>query len=166
LIVRHRGTTQQADYFGRGEDGIYFFNRSTILEQFSDRYTTLIGPASNSEFFALSGNAIPNINELRNNFPSYSQTPVVIINELENILRDSLHLLKIPNPHTEITASGAMMVYGLPPYQTHDRIRLIQDGRYIIARPDSSAIFFYNHNHELEKRITLNVKERPVEKSD
>ncbi len=36
----------------------------------------------------------------------------------------------------------------------------------MIARPDSSGLFIYNADHEVDRHISLNVKERSVKKSD
>lgn len=42
----------------------------------------------------------------------------------------------------------------------------LEEGNYLIARPDSSAFYVYNEDHKLKRRIDVDVKERPLTGED
>ncbi len=165
LIVRHRGMTQQLDFFGRSDDGVYKHVRSLMKDRYNDRYVSVIGAISDSEFLATAGWSSGDFQSVVSNYSERNHTPVVITDKAEKIIQDSLHLVKTVNPLVEFE-KGSMFVIGMPPFQYRDRLRLLEDECYIIARPDSSALYLYNMNHLLLKVIELNVKERLVTKND
>lgn len=166
LIVRHRGMSRQIDQFSKKSgNGIFAHSGSIVMEELSDRYVTFLEKRTESEYYALAPRTIRNLPEASIHYPNYTHSPVVIVDKFERILRDSLHLLKIPNPIT-VFNQGSMFVIGMPPYQSHDRFRLLNSGGYLIARPDSSAIYFFNKKHNLEDVINFKIKPRPVKKID
>src|SRR5699024_3944518 len=106
--------------------------------------------------------------------PEYRMNPVAETdpNSL-TIVQDSLHMLKVPNYILEDPSQyqspvtiGGLVILGMPPYRYQDRFRLLENGHYVIARPDSSTLFFYNSNHEVDNRVDLNIKARPVTRED
>jgi len=165
LIVRHRGMTQQLDFFGRSANGVYKYERSFIKNRYNNRHVSFIGAISESEYLATAGWSTRNYHSVVSDYSESNHTPVVIADKTEKIIRDSLHIIKTINPLVEFE-EGSMFVIGIPPFQYRDRLRLLEDGRYIIARPDSSALYLYSKNHSLLKIIELNVRERFVTKND
>lgn len=167
LVVLHHGATRQIDYFDR-EPGTksYKFIKSKILERIQDRYLTLIGPISDSTFIAKVENTLYLQRQINvsTDYTDYIETPYAIVDEFETIIIDSLHMLRTPNLVLE-HVEGAI-IGGMPPYQYEDRLKIINDRRYVIARPDSSALYIYNDNHELKEYIYLPVKPRKVTKED
>ena len=162
LIVRHRGMNQQIDLFTRNsENNIFTHSSSMVIEEFSDRHVTLLEKRSASEYYALAPHVTRSFNEASMEYPNYAFSPVVIADEFERVLQDSLHLLKIPNPVAKFD-QGSMFVIGMPPYQSHDRFRLLNNGSYMIAWPDSSAIHVYDKTDKLEDVINLHIKPRQV----
>jgi len=91
--------------------------------------------------------------------------PVAIVDEFRDILQDSLHLLSTPRPVT-IFGESSITVAGMPPYQMQDRLRLAADNHYIVGRPDSSALYIYNSDHELRQRLPVNVRSRAVRSAE
>lgn len=165
LIVRHRGMNNQMDVFQRETaDGLYKHERSAIIKQGGDRHVTFIHPISGEEYLVRASVNIPFF-QLQKQMPDYTFTPVALTDEFETILRDSLHILKTPRPVTDLT-NNAINVIGMPPYQYSDHLRLMNDGRYLIARPDSSALYIYNYSHQQEEVLHLNVKSRAITSSD
>lgn len=166
LIVRYRGMSQQIDQFSQGtEKDRYVHTGSIMMEEFSDLHITFSGKRSESEFYALASRNSRDLRSANTTYPVYTQTSVVVVDKFENILQDSLHLLKSPNPVAKFN-QNSMFVIGMPPYQSHDRFRLLKDGKYLIAYPDSSAIYLYDDKHNLERVINLKMKPRPVEEVD
>jgi hypothetical protein len=166
LIIRQRGGSQRIDYFKKGKDNLYKYINSWAPQQFKNRFVTFIGVRSSTEYYASAPWDSQNIQQLITNQSNYILTPIVIVDKFENILEDSLHLLKKPMPMIELSGNSGINVLGMPPYQSRDRFRIMEEGRYLIARPDSSALYFYTNDNKLDKKIHLNIKERPVEEAD
>lgn len=166
LIVRRHGISPQVDYFSPDTSNIYRFIKSWIPEKGNERFVNVAGNRSDSTFYARAKWNFKNLQQRRADQGGYSWTPLVIMDKFDNILQDSLHMLKTPTPLTEQTESGGMIIYGIPPYQYRDRFRLLRDGRYLIARPDSSMLYIYDRSHNLDRSIQLRVKDRAVEEAD
>ncbi|GAA5521050.1 hypothetical protein LQ318_04850 [Aliifodinibius salicampi] len=169
LIVQHSSSTQ-VDFFGRDSGGIYTHARSSKTD-YRENYHPLffVGSPSGSSYYY----AIRSKTEVDTDLPEYKMDSIVMLDGFQHIIRDSLHMLKRPNYvyadptkySTNITFGGKTPV-GMPPYRYQDRFRLMDDGQYLIARPDSTALFIYNKNHELVRQIPLNVESRSVQKTD
>lgn len=166
LIVRSHSLSYRTDFFTREDNDIYRYVKSHVMGTFQERSIITIAPRSETEYYARDHWNTQHGHFINNNQEEYGWLPVIIVDAYENILVDSLHMLKIPIAIIRISEGGATTVLGSVPYQTVDRLRLIGEHHYVISRPDSSALFIYNHKHELEKQIALNIKERPVNKSD
>lgn len=166
LIVWHGGMSYRVDYFSKGTDNIYRFVKSGVRKNFKNRFVTIIGVRSDTGYYAKTRWKYNVLQKRIDNHPDFYWSPIVIVDDFDNILQDSLQMLKTPTPLVEQFATGEMMYLGVPPYQYQDHFRLMEDGRYIIARPDSSALYIYNRDHKLDQQIPLQVKERPVENVD
>lgn len=125
----------------------------------------IIGRAANDSYFATAGTVIRDIQKASKNEDDYREMPTAVIDAKENILADSLHLLKIPAAHITMTGDNGIMVHSVP-YRFNDRFLTLDDDRYMIARPDSGAFFIYNGDYKLERRISFPVKERQVTSAD
>lgn len=159
LIVRQI-LQYKLDFFSRERDeDTYQYDHSVKFENF-ERPASLIGHHSEGIYYATTS-----IEDLDGHWAN-AQIPVVLINKQEVILEDSLHLLKTPQHLRNQIETGGVQILGIPPYQYRDRFIYLENGRYMIARPDSSALFLYNSSHELEQRIDLNVSKRRVESND
>jgi len=166
LIVRQMGMHQQIDYFSNDTDSeIYSYVRSIVKREQADRFVIVIGALPDTTYLARTSWITEPWQSAGSNYERYGQTPISIVDNTENILQDSLHVLKGPKSITYFR-NGAIFPVGVPPFLSHDRLRFIDDGRYAIARPDSMVIHFFNANHLLDKSLELNVKNRPIEKED
>lgn len=167
LLVVHGGMSRRVDYFTRGGDGIYRYVRTHIRENLKDRFATIIGPSPDTAYYAKTRGNSGNRQQWFADHPEYYWSPIILLdNSFDHILKDSLHLLKKTVPLIELSEGGAMTYLGIPPYQSLDLFRLMDSGRYLIARSDSSALYVYNRDHSLNRKIPLRVRERPVEQAD
>lgn len=166
LLIRHRGMYQRMDVFEREEEGqTYVYHSSHSLERTTGRSVHVIGQLSDSEFLArtqLLDIPLQEFFEGRNITPS----PLVVVDILERIVLDSLDFLRIPSP--VFVDGGEVMHFGTPPYQIHDRILMLNNGGYLLAKPDPSQInlSFFQKDHTLEKEMKLPVQPRPVTRED
>lgn len=166
LLVRHRGMFNQMDYYYQDyTDGIYRYHRAVMFESPEERYVQMFGDVSEIELLATARHNIPFYHHLTEEAENFDFVPVVLANSGEKIIQDSLHLLKTPNPETDFF-EGGMNVLGMPPYQYQDRLRVLSNDRYMIARPDSAVLYIYNHHHTLDREIPLHTKLQKIEKSE
>src|SRR5690625_460111 len=138
-------------------------DRTRVLEEVTDRFIQIKEAASESSYYADADHVITLYNQRE--WTDYSMIPVAIVDEFRDILQDSLHLLSTPRPVT-IFGESSITVAGMPPYQMQDRLRLAADNHYIIGRPDSSALYIYNSDHELRQRLPVNVRSRAVRSAE
>lgn len=166
LIVRYTGMSQQIDFFGRGEDHMYRHSKSWLPETFRERTLLTIAPRSETEYYARESWNNQQLRSIIADRAEFGWVPVTIVDPYENVLVDSLHLLKKPTPAARMSDGGALTILGWPPYQYSDQFRVMKNNRYVLARADSSALYIYTDNHEFKRKISLHVKDRVVEKSD
>lgn len=167
LIVWHGDGSRRVDYFSKGESDIYSFVKSYSRKNLKERFVTILGARQNSDFYAKTRENSANMRQWIADHSNHYWSPVVLLNNgFDDILQDSLHLLKKATPLVDLSAGGAMMVHGIPPYQSQDFFRFMDNGRYLIARPDSSSLYIYNRDHSLRRNISLSVTERPVKQED
>jgi hypothetical protein len=168
LIVQDNSSTK-LDFFGREPGGIYSYVRSSITEPGRNYHPiSIAGAHGESTFYA-----IRDLTEVSLDLPIYRMNELIIIDGLQEVQYESVHTLKTANTlfadprefSTHVTFGGLTPV-GMPPYRYEDRFIVLQNGRYLIARPDSSTIYFYNQNLECTNQIALNVKPRIVQKHD
>ena len=170
LIVWHE-QTGRADYFYFDSDGIYKYVRSVMMDQFPSHRLEVIGYTDNGKFFAYTGHTDAAL--ISSGMPEYRNTPVALLNESLKVHRDSLHMVKKPSYiladpsqfHSPVTIGG-LAILGMPPYRYEDYFILLNQGRYMIARPGTSNLYFYTSNHELEKKVSIHAKDRRVERKD
>ncbi|MEX0646908.1 MAG: hypothetical protein WEA56_09750 [Balneolaceae bacterium] len=168
LLVIHQGGRK--DYYVRGTDGTFAHTRGVIMEP-GQRRISVAGRKSGAEYFAMSTD--PGFTpSMTNDYDEYHNEFLVVTDERNHILRDSLHTFKTPSPYIQITRIDgeirSMNMFSNPPfpYRSQDRFLVMEDGCYMVARVDSSAFFIYNSDDELEQSIHLNITPRPVERSD
>lgn len=156
-------------YFAEGENGIFQFIRATVAMELPNRRLDILGPQSDSTYFATTSILNRNMEEATKNNEDYHRSPLVIINKSGNIYQDSVHTLKKSNPHVTQAGQGQGGVFFRMrpiPYRYEDQFVLLENGNYLIARPDSSVINFYNSNQQLQRSIPLNVASRPITDED
>jgi len=158
--------SNRIDYYSRDTSNIYRYIKSWAPGKANKRLITLIGNRSDSTFYAGARWRFQNLRQWMAHHSDYSRTPLAIVDKFNNILVDSLFMLKTPTPLMEQAQSGGTIVYGVPPYQYRDRFRPLKDGRYLIASADSSKLYIYDRHHELDQSIQLRIKERMVGKVD
>jgi hypothetical protein len=166
LIVHYYGMSQQIDFFSREEDHVYRYIKTWVPDSFMERTMISIAPRSATEYYARESWNNQQVRSMVADRTEYGWVPVTIVNAYQNVLVDSLHLLKRPTSVARISEGGALTILGWPPYQSSDQLRGMDNNRYVIARPDSSVLTIYTHDHEIEKRIPLYVKERPIVEAD
>lgn len=167
LLVRHRGMYNQIDYYSpNNENGFYTYDESRMFHSTGERYIQFLHAISDDTFLATARKNVPMVYFQTEEMRNYDLVPVAIVDSEEKILLDSLHLLKTPNPETDFF-EGGMDVIGMPAYQYQDRLEQVSAEQYLIARPDSSALYIMNNEtHELDYKIDLDVKPRSVGKND
>lgn len=164
LAVRQQ--SMERAYFAQNEEGIYEYVRSHNPGEQRDRLRSLsvVGAHTDTSFFAEIRHSYSDIQEARKNNTDYRENAGVIVTSNHEVVEDSVHMLKKPVGHiSEI--NGGFMVNTIP-YRGSDKLVALDENRYLLARPDSSAFFVYNADHEQEKRIPFSVEERPVTSED
>jgi hypothetical protein len=162
LIARQQSSMMI--YYGRNGDGLFTFGRSFLPERSGDRTYNMIGAKTENEFYATSGQIVRNVEQTISNPVDYRESALLVVDGMNKVLRDSLHMLKTPNPHL-VMMGGGFSVWSVP-YRFQDRVVLLDDGGYMIARPDSSYLAFYDSNHQLTDTIPLSIAPRPITRED
>lgn len=150
----------QKDIFVPGPDGIYRFVRSESLERMPDRSFTIIGVQSDTSYYATVNQIYSSAGISEAEKQRYSTRVLAVVNGQAELLEDSVQTYKTANPYVQ--REGNSIMIRPVPFRLDDDIAVRGDGRYLVARIDSSAIYHYNARHELEQKIPLNVKTRPV----
>jgi hypothetical protein len=171
LAIHQRG---RKDYFVRGTDGTFTHTRGVLTDPGQNRLTSVVGIKNEAEFFVMITEPAFSVNLSADyTYTEYHNEFLGITNAENHILQDSLHILKTPSPYLHIRRNADLTMRSLDvfehppfPYRSQDRFLVMEDGRYMIARVDSSAFFIYNSDDELEHRIDLKIIPRPVEGSD
>jgi len=168
LIVRQRGMYQQMDFFSRKNEQVaYKYSGSNRLERSKDRYVTLIGALTDSTYLARTGNVISSQQLLINlKHFNHIKSPLVVTDQSENIIQDSLQILKIP---LSVFLPGEGVInFATPPYQFYDRAKITDDGNYLIAHPGSeiSSLTLFESDHSPIKEIKLPIKPRQVKQTE
>lgn len=163
---------RRVDYFTREDGGLYRFHHSVVQEPFINQRFDLFAAGFESQFYVLTG--LSDAELIAQGMPEYSLNPVAETHPHSlAILSDSLHLLKTPNYILEDPAQyyspaiiGGKAILGMPPYRYQDRFLIMDNNHYAIARPNSSALYFYNSSHEIYNQVDLNIRERLVAKDN
>lgn len=162
LMTRYQLT--QKSYFKQNNKGIYEFIRSKVAEQIPKRPVHIIGQRTDSTYYATTNDVLRGIQEIIEKSGKYFMQPVVVVNAEMEIKTDSLYLLKDPRGYIGKIDGGIR--FSSIPYRSGDQFLLMDNGKYMIARIDSSAFYIYNRNHERIKTIKLHVKPRPIAEED
>ena len=165
LIVRPIGMSNRIDYFKQNKEAIYTFEKSQMIDKNKDRDISNISPFTDSLYLALTATRYRSIAQYASEQSDVFKKQLAVVKNFNAIIRDSLSPIIMPAPLVDLS-NNSMNVLGMPPYQYHDRVRVLSNGSYAIARADSGKITFYDANHKPQRSLVLNVKERPVEESD
>lgn len=153
----------QRDFFVPDNDGIYRFDHSQKSSEATERSFSIIANHSDSSYYASEIQVFtPSLNEGENE--DYRQAPLMVVNSSGELLQDSVQTYKQGNWLVE-RSSNSIRVRSIP-FRHEDDLAMVGNGDYLIARVDSNAIFRYSSNHELMKKIPLNVAERPITSDD
>lgn len=161
LIARNR--SGRKDYFARGESD-NFNHINTVQSNHSARSMDIVEAVTGDKFYAVKNNLASQYMEMKEPKATIDEA-FVVVNEKENILDDSVHVLEHRGSFS-VELEGGGYIRGDFPFQTHDQAVPLKEGNYLIARPDSSAFFVYNEDHSLKQRIPVNVKERSIRDED
>lgn len=153
----------QRDYFIPNSQGVYRFLRSYKNSEDLKRPVRVMGPHSDSTYYAIALNSY-NFIEARKNENKYESRLLVVVDRAGIIVQDSVHLLKFPLNYA-VERGNSVTLYSIP-YRAEDQFVVLNNGGYLIARPDSNAIYFYNSGHERERVVSLNVASRPITSRD
>lgn len=162
-LLVNQVTTGQKDFFVPGPDGTYQFLRSDKPVQRPERSFTIIGAQSDTSYYATT-DGIFSFNFNEGEQKDYKSSAMVVINSSGEVLQDSVQMYKTANLYTE--RSGNSIRAQDIPFRFEDNLAMVGNGDYLVARVDSNAIYRYNSNHELVKKIPLNVAERPITSDD
>lgn len=162
LIARNR--TGRKEYFARTEGGGFNHINTTVQSNHTTRSLDIVKPIAGDKFYAVKNNLASHYNELEDPKATINEA-FVVVDESEKVLDDSVHVLKRRGRYSVELKDGGYISSGFP-FQINEQVVPLEDENYLVARPDSSAFFVYNEEHNLERRITVNVKERPVTQED
>ena len=163
VMVEHTGSKR--DIFAL-DDHRYFIYETTLSSEDNGGYGyNIIGRHTGDEYYARPRNVIRDVQTLMAGETDYQDQLVVIIDESNNLVRDSLHVLQSALPHITDAGNGGFRVDVIP-YRYVDRFVPLQGGDYILARPDDSRLEFYDMDHNLTNVIELNVAPREITRSD
>lgn len=123
-----------------------------------------MGPRSENEYFASIGQVIRDVDTFAKNPATHSSTEYVITDSKMQVLQDSIFFLDTANMHIHMMGGG-FSIFGIP-YRASDVIHIKNDGSYVIARPGSGEINFYDNHFGLKSSINLETVERKVSNSD
>lgn len=151
-------------YYRRGAGGLFTFGRSFLPDRSGDRTFNMIGAKSDNQFYATSGQIVRNVEQSVSNPVDYRESALLVVDGMNRVVSDSLHMLKTPNPHL-VMMGGGFSVWTIP-FRYHDRVVILDNGRYMIARPDSSFLAIYDSNHQQTESVPLNIAPRPVTQAD
>ncbi|TYP94034.1 hypothetical protein LX73_1756 [Fodinibius salinus] len=163
LLVTNQQSAQKK-YFAQGNNGVYQFVRSTVTEDNKEKNAEILAQKSDSTYYARINNWLTNIQDATKNANEYKKTRLVTTNLEGDIVTDSLLLLKEGTYH--FTKDNKMIRAYRVPYRYNDHFTMLEDGSFLVARPDSSALFVYDQNQRLKNRIPLPIKKRPVRDDD
>ncbi|MEX0723696.1 MAG: 6-bladed beta-propeller [Gracilimonas sp.] len=164
IILSHDGTTDLINYYVRNENGVFEYSNSWLPKKNDEYFIDIIQAITNSKYYALIKQKKSSIlNDY--NAEQYSYKSLAVVDREKILLSNELHELKEPNAIFDF-GSNSMQYIGMPPYQSQDRFRYLGDGEYIIARPDSSKIYFYDKNHNLVESIYLQLERERVTEED
>lgn len=162
LIVRNR--TGRKDYFVRAEGGKFHNINTTVQGNHTTRSLNIVKPVTEDKFYAVKNNLAAMYIELEDPKTTIKEA-FVVVNESEKVLADSVHILK-KGGRFSIELEGGGYISTMYRFQNNDQVVPLDDGNYLIARPDSSAFFIYKEDHKLKRRIDVNIKERPLTEQD
>lgn len=146
--------------YKENHDSLYTFAKSVVPAS-DEKPIDVRAYAGYNEFW---GTVVKNFKTKSENNPRYWQNVLVIVNEKQEILQDSVNLLKKPNPGAFFSKTGMPLGYlGFP---QADAFEVLNDSLYMIARSEYGTLLSFNNKNEKVKTIELNVKPRPVTKED
>lgn len=161
LIVQSR--SGRKDYFVPEEDGD-FNHITTEQSNHSDRRMDIVKAVRGDKFYAVKTNLPSQAGEMTDPKTTIHEA-FVVVDENENVLDDSLHVLQ-RRGRFGVELEGGGFVRAQFPFQNQDLAVPLEEGNYLIARPDSSTFFVYNEDHELDRKIPVNIKDRPITEED
>jgi hypothetical protein len=164
IIVSHDGATDLINYYVRNENGVLTYSDSWLPIRNDEYFIDIVQAISKSKYYALTKQKRRSISNDYNN-KQYSYKMLAVVDREKKLISNKLHELKEPNAIFDF-GNNSMQYIGMPPYQSRDQFKYLYDGKYIIARPDSSKIYFYDDNHNLTKSIYLQLdRERVTEEN-
>lgn len=158
-----RNLSGRKDYFARTE-GEDFNHVNTEQSNNSDQSLMIVTPVTGEKFYAVKNNLTSQSAEMKDPKPTIDEA-FVVVDESEKVLDDSVHVLKRRGSFS-VELEGGGFIRGVFPFQVQEQAVPLEDENYLIARPDSSAFFIYDEDHNLEQRIPVNAKERSITEED
>jgi hypothetical protein len=164
---------RQLDTFFQDSSGLFVYGQSeTGNTPFSQRLE-VIGHIAGDDFFALTGK--PDVEFISFDNPDYRDVPVSRVSRSLNIIEDSKYTLQTPNflfgdPahfNSRVSMNGFALL-GIPPFRYRDRLKLLNDGRYIIGKPkaDRAEFKFYDQHHHADPVLTVEIAPRKINPVD
>lgn len=163
-VMVNQGFSQR-DFFSPDSAGIYQFNFTHKGRDASERRFSLHASQSDTTYYAGVVSTYSSGNKKEGENIDFKQSALVVINSKGDLLQDSVQMYKEANPHIYRRSQSSISVEDIP-YRFDDDLAFLSNGNYLIARADSNAIYQYNNNHDLVKKIPLHVARRPVTSND
>ncbi|WP_069132011.1 NHL repeat-containing protein [Rhodohalobacter halophilus] len=162
LMLENQGGRR--DLFYPNDSGIYTYIRNMTGDTGTYEGFTLIGVRSEIEFYATRRRVIRNPTEMMSNSNDYYDSYVLVVNRQYEVVSDSIQHLSAPEMHMHSVGDG-FSIHTVP-FRNHDRFVQVPGNGYLVARPASSEIEFFNEQHEQTGLITMSVADREVSDED
>ena len=162
LMLENQGGRR--DLFYPNDSGIYTYIRNMSGDTGSFEGFTLTGVRSETEFYATRRRVIRNPMQMMNNPNDYYDTYVLVVNRRSEVVSDSIQHLRTPEMHMH-SIGGGFSIHNVP-FRNHDRFVQTPGNGYLVARPASSEILFFNEHHEQTGTLTMSIADREVSRED
>jgi hypothetical protein len=161
LVVRHQSGMMVT--YARKASGQFGFEYSISGER-SAGPVQLVGPHPNGTFYATKGQIISDIAAALANPATHRETHLALVDNRNQIQRDSILPVMTPNPHIQQFDNGGIAVFPVP-FRYMDRVRVHENG-YVLGLPNEATFKFYNHDHELQETLVLDIAPRRISSED
>ena len=164
VIVSHDGAIDLINYYKRNENGVFTYSNSWLPKKNKKYFVDIVQAITKSKYYAfIKQKKLPIDEDYKK--AQFTYKILSVVDKEKELISNELHELKEPNSIVDFEG-GSMKYIGMPPFQSQDRFRYIDNGQYVIGRPDSSKLFFYDDNHNLFKTVYLQLDRERVTKED
>lgn len=139
--------------------GIQFEYSHSVVSRDQNRTISIVGVRSNSTYWGIDRTYI-------STGKRYYNVPILITDRSMQIIEETPHTLRRPDIFfVQAYPDGGMPLGGFI-FTSMDGFGVLENGRYIISRPDSAQLHIHSSDHRLLKKIQLDIERQPVTEDD